>query len=81
MRTLSVVVIYLFLIGCTQKEHTKELLESSGYTEVSANGYSFFGCSEDDVFRTKFSAKTINGRYVEGVVCSGWFKGSTIRFY
>ena len=39
-----------------------------------------FGCSEDDTFSTKFSATNAKGERVGGAVCSGWLKGSTIRF-
>jgi hypothetical protein len=39
-----------------------------------------FQCSEDDTFRTPFTAESSTGRQVTGVVCSGILKGATVRF-
>lgn len=41
---------------------------------------SFFGCGKGDIFRTTFTAKNTKGQQVDGVVCKGLFKGSTIRY-
>lgn len=41
---------------------------------------SFFGCGKEDVYRTKFSAVNEKGEKVDGIVCKGIFKGSTIRY-
>lgn len=68
------------LAACTDTEGAKRAAENSGLTEVEAGGYSLFGCGQDDMFRTKFTAKNAVGKRVEGVVCSSWFKGSTVRF-
>lgn len=68
------------LAGCTQSDDAVRVLESAGYTEVALNGYDFFNCSQDDFYKTKFSAKGPNGKPVSGVVCAGlFFKGATIR--
>lgn len=38
-------------------------------------------CGDDDTFSTGFKAKNVNGKVVQGVVCSGLiFKNSTIRW-
>lgn len=55
-------------------------LRQNGYTNVQTHGYGFFECSQNDKFATKFSATSPSGYYVTGTVCSGFFKGSTIRF-
>jgi len=67
------------LAGCTKREKSVKVLESSGYTDITITGYNWFGCGKDDSFHTGFKAKGPNGKDVEGVVCSGWFKGSTVR--
>lgn len=67
------------LSACTNADKSFRALEGAGYTQIQMNGYSFFGCGEDDAFHDSFTAKGANGKPVKGVVCSGWFKGSTIR--
>lgn len=67
------------LAGCSSSNDAKKALEGAGYTNIQTHGYSFFGCSEDDTFKTKFTATGPTGKPVEGVVCSGWLKGGTIR--
>lgn len=76
---IAIVLVMVALTGCTKPEHTKSVVESAGYSEVVITGYEFFGCSEDDVFHTGFTAKGPKGQPVKGVVCAGWFKGATIR--
>lgn len=71
---------FFVLTGCTEKDKTTQLLKKQGYTYITIDGYSFFGCSEDDVFRTKFYAKSPSGETISGVACSGWLKGTTLRF-
>jgi len=41
---------------------------------------SIFGCGKEDMYRTKFSAVNEKGEKVDGIVCKGIFKGSTIRY-
>lgn len=67
------------LAGCTDADGARKALEGAGYSDVQTQGYSFFGCSQDDTFHTKFVAKGPSGKPVEGVVCKAMFKGSTIR--
>jgi hypothetical protein len=67
--------------GCTQgPDKIVQLLEAQGFTKVQKKGYDFFGCSEDDEFRTKFEAIGPTGKPVSGTVCSGILKKATIRF-
>lgn len=77
---LLIFVIMVSLGGCTDKDKSTSILESQGYTQIQAGGYSLFGCGEADVWRTKFTAKSPNGTIVDGVVCEGIFKGATVRF-
>ena len=65
--------------ACTDAAGTIHTVERQGFTRVSITGYRFFGCGEDDVFRTGFEAMAPNGERVTGVVCSGWLKGYTLR--
>ena len=77
---IAIVLVMLALTGCASNPNeVLRVLESAGFTNVELKGYSYFGCGEDDVYKTKFIAKGPTGQYVEGTVCSGWFKGSTIR--
>jgi hypothetical protein len=78
-KLLVLLLVMLSMTSCTNKTETIRVLEMNGYTNVQTHGFSWFGCSKGDYFSTKFTA-TINNKPVSGVVCSGWFKGSTIRF-
>lgn len=84
IRFLGVAIAFVIaattLSGCTQPDQAIQVLTRDGYTEIYIEGYDWFGCSEDDTFRTKFSAIK-NGQKVQGVVCSGYFKGSTVRVF
>jgi hypothetical protein len=81
LTVVGLMAVAFGLSGCTVPEDkARAILEANGYTEVRLGGYSMFGCSEDDDLSTEFSAKGVNGRQVEGVVCSGLVgKGATIR--
>ena len=81
MKKMLIVLMSFGIMGCTSPEPSKKLLSSMGYTNIELTGYVVFGCGEHDVFRTGFTAKSPNGSSVDGVVCSGWFKGSTVRFF
>lgn len=78
-KTFVTVVLLGLLYGCTSSSNADRILKSSGYTDIQLNGYAFFGCSKNDLFHDSFTAKSVNGTVVSGVVCSGIFKGSTIR--
>jgi len=69
--------------GCsffTNQDKAYAALQRDGYEQIEIIGYAPFACSEDDFYRTKFRAKK-SGYIVEGVVCQGLWKGSTIRTF
>lgn len=78
MRKLILVAVVL-LAGCSSASDAERALAAAGYTQVVTTGFRFFGCSEDDQFRTGFEAVGPSGNRVTGAVCSGWLKGATIR--
>lgn len=63
----------------TDREGAMRTLTAAGYTDVRITGYAFFGCGDDDAFRTAFEARGVAGTKVTGVVCRGIWKGATIR--
>lgn len=77
-KTLSIVAL-LALSACSSSDQATRALQGAGYKDIRITGYSFFGCDEKDSFHTGFEATGPNGQRVDGVVCSGWFKGATIR--
>jgi len=79
MNKFLILIVVATLAGCTSSNDAEKALKGAGYTDIQIGGYAVFGCSEDDQFHTKFTAKGPSGVPVEGVVCSGWFKGATIR--
>lgn len=81
MKFFIALVVALLFTGCTQQDSTIRVVTDAGYTNVQTHGYSWFACSKDDTYATKFTAVNSNGKTVSGTVCSGLlFKGSTIRF-
>ena len=73
------VAVMLGLSACSDGPAATKALQGAGYTDIHTTGYAFFGCDEKDTFHTGFIAKGPTGQHVEGVVCSGWLKGATIR--
>lgn len=65
--------------ACTDAPGAEKALQAAGYRDVQLTGYQMFGCGEKDTFRTGFTAIGPTGVRVNGAVCSGWLKGSTIR--
>ena len=74
-----IVLLGLMVSACTSPDSAKRVLEAQGYTNIKTGGYAFFACSEDDTFATKFTATSVSGQVVTGAVCSGLFKGNTVR--
>lgn len=79
MKRISIVAFSVALFGCTNADHATRALAGAGYKDIEITGYRVFGCSDDDAFHAGFQAIGPNGQQVTGVVCSGLFKGATIR--
>ena len=79
-KILTIVVVMVFLSGCTDKNTANKTLESAGFTDVKITGWNPLACGKDDTYATGFTAINPQGKVVEGTVCSGVFKGATIRF-
>ena len=80
---VAITLLALILTSCTDSSDFlkgKKQLENQGYTDIVSTGYSAFCCGEEDTFSTGFKAKDRNGDEVKGCICSGAFKGITIRF-
>jgi hypothetical protein len=76
-------MVSIVLTGCSDAPKTISVLSSQGYTDIDVLGFTWrsaVACSEDDQFRTSFTATSPAGKLVSGTVCSGWLKGATIRF-
>ena len=63
----------------TDPDGARDTLDSHGFTDIKAGGYSWLGCGKGDVWKTEFTAKNERGKEVSGIVCMGLFKGSTLR--
>lgn len=80
-KILMLAVVAIALSACSDSDGAKRHLSNMGFTNIETQGWSFFGCSEDDFWKTEFTAKGPTGQNVEGVVCEGFFfKGATVRF-
>lgn len=81
MKKLIAVSAAAFIVAtCTDSDGAKRHLSALGFTEIETDGYRFFGCGQEDGWRTGFTAVSPNGTRVSGVVCDGMFKGATVRF-
>lgn len=81
MKRFLLVVLLLLVPACSDEPGAERALLDAGYTNISLTGYEWFGCGKDDGWSTGFTATGPSGRRVEGVVCSGVLKGSTIRLF
>lgn len=79
MKKLILIVSIAALSACTQTDRATSALQDAGYTSIRITGYAWFSCSEKDTFATSFEAVGPSGRKASGAVCSGFFKGQTIR--
>jgi hypothetical protein len=68
----------LLLTSCTSEKDVAKYAEMEGWDSYEVIGYSFFGCDEKDAFHTEFKAIK-NKREFTGIICSGLFKGATLR--
>jgi len=66
-------------VALTTPDRATRTLLAQGYTEVRTTGYAYFDCGKGDLFATAFEATSPSGQRVEGAVCSGLLKGSTVR--
>lgn len=65
--------------ACTRPDDAMRVLRQSGYTNIEITGWRPWLASDSDDFSTGFRATAPNGEIVTGAVCSGLFKGQTIR--
>lgn len=82
MKRLAFLFFVLFTLcsACTDEDAARSALTKQGFTDINVGGYAFMSCSDDDTFKTKFSAKNPNGVRVDGVVCCGIMKSCTVRW-
>lgn len=77
MRKL-LIILALLLSACTRESDVEKYAKIEGWQSYQTTGYGWFACGKDDVFATSFKAIK-NGQEISGTVCSGWFKGKTLR--
>lgn len=80
-RAIAILAALYLMAGCSDVDGARKALDGAGYTDVRLTGLAWTGCSDSDTFSTGFQAKGPTGKPVEGVVCSGWPKGATIRTF
>lgn len=73
-------LLALAVAGCTDPSAAQKALDDMGFTDVTFTGWRFFACGKDYVFHTGYQAKNPNGKVVTGAVCSGFLKGSSVKF-
>lgn len=83
MNRLIAILMMFSLASCTDEETSRRVLEDEGYTDIEIGGYAMFACSEDDNYRTSFTAVRVTPsgehRVVTGAVCCGLWKNCTVR--
>lgn len=81
IKILGLLIVTL-LTGCASDEtfiKSEQAIADLGYTNVSYEGYTWFGCDSRDQYRLKYTAISQTGRQVELAACSAPFKGVTVR--
>lgn len=76
-------LLLLPLVGCADAEDDTRILSAMGLTHIQIGDTAWFGCdpkSDNILYSHNFTAVGVNGQPVSGVVCSGTFKGATVRF-
>jgi len=79
IRVILTIVLLTVTVSCTSSVEATKALTSAGYKNIKIDGYNWFGCGRDDGWHTGFTATGLDGFPVSGTVCSGIFKGATIR--
>jgi len=75
---LVAVVFFAMLPKWMRGDEVRQVLETSGYSDVTLKGFVFLPCGED-LFGMGFEAKGPTGKPARGAVCKGIFKGATVR--
>lgn len=79
MRKIFSVLVFIFILGCTNEDGARRVLQSEGCYNVRITGFKLFGCDKNDIFSTGFECVK-RGHKISGVVCEGFLKGKTIRY-
>ncbi len=79
--TLMIALAAVALSGCTvSPQDSQDALGAYGFHDAKLGGISPFGCdSKSDGWSRTFIATGPTGARVEGVICKGLLKGSTVR--
>ncbi len=80
--TFIVLLVCLYIRALSNADNDAEkALKAQGYTQIKLTGYKVFACSRSDDYNKGFEATSLAGVRVQGVVCMGIAKGSTIRTF
>ena len=80
--TFIVLLLCLYVHALSNAGNDAEkALKAQGYTQIKLTGHKVFACSRSDDYNEGFEATSIAGVRVQGVVCMGFVKGSTIRTF
>lgn len=72
-------LVYVGIMGIPNPVKAIRVLSEQGYSQIHIHRAMRWSCSDGDTFVDGFDAVSSSGHQVSGVVCSGWFKSSTIR--
>lgn len=79
MKTLTLLLLLVSLSSCTKEADVEKYAQMEEWDSYTIEGYCWFGCSQEDFWKTKFTA-TKKGKTFEGCTCSGFlFKNTTLR--
>ncbi len=76
-----ILIAAILATGCqVSQSDADKTFRAYGFTNVQLTGYSFFGCEEDNTFRSNFTATGPTGQPVSGAICCGWVFGCHLKF-
>jgi len=65
--------LLVFLVGCSDEQLARKVLEEKRYHSIEITGYIGFGCPSTLFVHTGFVGKDVYGEDVKGGVCSSLF--------
>lgn len=80
IKICCIVMFSMIVMACTNPKDAVNALNEAGFTNVQVGGYDWFACSDYDLYSTNFNAIDPEGSPVSGTVCSGFLKGTAIKF-
>lgn len=75
---VAILGVFFLTTGCKKESDVAKYAKIEKWESYKTTGTCWFSCGEGDLYMTSFEA-TKDGERFSGCVCSGIFKGATLR--